>query len=272
VLALTPIITDNNGHEDMAEVRRLLRCVRRKTGMTQLKLTSMRSDLLSWGSSAGTILLNAIASTNLRKLELVRILPSAIALSDLIATLNGLNNLDTLVIGRCRVHRLTRPNVPHAMLVIPKLTLPKLKHLTLSHMHTSSQIALALIPNVNLVSLTLCHATTPSDFEHLIAHLRIRPTWCNLRHLQIIGHEIRFNALSGLLSFLAPLDLRSLGIGGLTTTLTTSALFHRINNSYFLPMLQHLTISNSPPDSFILQISSTLQQRHPAVEVSWDEF
>lgn len=267
-LVIDPLITDHNTNDDMAEMRRLLRTLKRAQSMRTLTLTGMRSELLlNWRNSPATIVLNAISLPNLRELALVKILPCGMVLSDLIKALNRATQLKKLTISHCRIKRLSRP--PHDLSPdMIRLDIPNLRDVGLEYLHTSSDITERLIPS-SLSVLRLKFPCKASEAQILLTNVFSRLHANEMTVIDIRIYEIRLTPLTAILNVLAMAKhVHTLTMSGLCTSLTTSLLCNRFMNHAFLPDLEHLTLLGILPDSFVLQIAHLLQQRH--VHFKWD--
>lgn len=252
-LALSPLITDHNLPDDMVEVRRLLRSLGRKESLEALTLTAMRSDLLNWKNSP--VALQTIASLpNLRELELVRILPLGVDVTDLARALMAAGApLKRLTLAHCRIRDRREGGAV--------LEIPTLRHVRYEHIQAPADVVMRLLPP-HLHTLALSHACHPRDTQAFLVSVSMHVKSEALTCVEATVPEIRLTALTALLALLANAPrVHTLTLGGMTTSLTTSSLCGRFLHPRFLPALRRLRIAGSAPDSFVLQIVHLLQHQ-----------
>lgn len=272
-VVLDPALTDDQRHEDIVELRKVLRAVHDKR-LTHLTLTSMRSELLFWeGSSAAPLLQSftppAMGAPTLTHLSLTRIVPSSMVFADFLKALNRNKALESLELRHCRLQRVNFP--PPAPLMLPRL-----KRLVLSHVQCSVPYvrACVLVPELlhQLSSLTLKYVHGSLDVLSLAEAVK----WCgpltNLVTLQIVRAEFKAASFVELMTVLQQTPaLVHLTLGGLQTRAITSVFFSKCRAASFLPTLRTLVLRESCLDSWLLKTIAVLETRNPRVHCTWPE-
>lgn len=263
-LCISPFITEYQGSEDLAEVRRLLRHFGSGRSLRSLTLTSMRSDLVSWNTSTGSTLLRALAPPGppvLVNLRIDGILPSAVPVSDFICALNSASALRILWLGNLKLMRFARPVQENP---VPDLYLPCLRALTLHRIRCPDTILRIFLNGHVLSTIESLHVRYPSSCID-IPRIRL----CHLHTLEILEYELKSADLDRLMTACESSRLENLTLGGFNTPMCTASLYHKICRPTYIPTLRRVILVDHCPDSYTLKLSWAFRKRN--VSFSWKE-
>lgn len=250
-LSLSPVITDHHGTQEANEVRKILRAVAKCSLLKTVTLTSIASSPI-------TQIFSCLPSESMVELCLDRIMPSSLSVADLISQLNQFVRMRVLTLRYCRLPRFTA--------VHPSLNLPKLEILRMTDIEAPSYSIKAFWYPYTLPRLVELEFRGHSMPEAGRPFRR-----CRLQKADVSVQELRLADIPHLTDMLdmCPL-LHDFRLGGVTRSLVTAALYHRLGGDDFLPSLRHFRFEPPcRPDSFVVQTAILLRRRSPPATCTW---